>query len=40
MFRFQQINLGGNNPLGQTSLILNKASGKAIDVPAATVKKG
>ena len=40
MFRFQPVNFYGSPILAQTALIVNKASGKAIDVPGATTKKG
>lgn len=40
MFRFHPVNFYGHPILGQTALIINKASGKAIDVPGASTKKG
>ena len=40
MFRFQPVNFYGNPKLATTALLINKQSGKAIDVPGATTKKG
>jgi hypothetical protein len=40
MFRFQPVNVQGHPRLSGTTTIVNKQSGKAIDVPGATTKKG
>lgn len=40
MFRFQPVSLNNCPTLSSSALIVNKASGKAIDVPGATTKKG
>ncbi len=40
MFRFQPVNMIQNQIIGKSALIINKASGKAIDIPAASTKKG
>ena len=40
MFRFQLVNMMQNQVLGKSAMIVNKASGKAIDVPGASSKKG
>jgi len=40
MFRFHLVDFHDNPKLSNTALIVNKQSGKAIDVPGATTKKG
>jgi hypothetical protein len=40
MFRFHPINMMQNQFIGKSALIINKASGKAIDIPGASSKKG
>lgn len=40
MFRFQPVNMLNNQKLSNTALLINKQSGKAVDVPGATTKKG
>ena len=40
MFRFQPVNFYGHPKLSNTFMLINKNSGKAVDVPGATTKKG